>query len=128
MWDLFYVFTIKTNTLISIELESILCAYIPNIKTDVFGIEKQHLLKCIIINNYIKFCGLWWEFILVIMFGMHTLKNCVHCNQILITIHAFGDANVIVIMFSLLHFILNVFWLLLCLVDCVSSEMWCEWV
>ena len=31
-----------------------------------------------------------------IIFGMHTLKNYVHFNQSVITIHAFGDVNVIV--------------------------------
>ena len=30
------------------------------------------------------------------MFGMHTFKNCVHLNQSVITIHVFGDVNVIV--------------------------------
>ena len=28
-----------------------------------------------------------------IMFGMHTLKNCVHLKQSVITVHTFGDAK-----------------------------------
>ena len=31
-----------------------------------------------------------------VMFEMHTLKNCVHLNQSIITVYAFGDTNVIV--------------------------------
>ena len=58
---------------------------------------------------------------------MHTLKNYVHCNQSVITVHAFGDANmivcyvwlivsylkcdVIIVMFCWLHLIWNVIWL-----------------
>ena len=31
-----------------------------------------------------------------VMFEIHTLKNCVHLNQSIITVYAFGDTNVIV--------------------------------
>ena len=41
---------------------------------------------------------------------------------------AFGDKNVIVVMFGWLHLIWNNMWLLLYLVDCISSEMWRNWV
>ena len=66
--------------------------------------------------------------ITMVMFGIHILKNYVHCNQNVVIIHAFGDANVIAVIFGRLHLIWNVIWLLLCLVDYISSQMWCDWI
>ena len=58
-----------------------------------------------------------------VMFGMHILKNCVHCNHSVITIHLIWRFDAIVVMFGWLYLIWNMMWLLLCLVYCISSEI-----
>ena len=59
------------------------------------------------------------------MFGKHTLKNCVHLNQSMITVYVFGDTNVIVCYIYLITYHLK-YDMIMCYVWLIASHLKCD--